>query len=518
MRRSIALGLAGAAVLATATGIGQADQAQAQQPQAQQPAPPPAAPSLAAPPVPAAQFGPCPPDISKQYPQEQCATVDVPLDYAEPGGEKIHLLASKVPARDPAHRRGSLLVNPGGPGGGGAEFAGEVSEQLPAPVRDSYDVVGWDTRNTEHSEPITCADPATYWKNPLPDPDDPAARDAQWQRAQQYADGCQQRAGKFLPQLTTVNNARDLDQVRQALREPKISYLGYSYGTYLGANYGQLFPQHVDRMVLDSSVDPNHVWYRDNLNQDFAAQQRLGRFFDWVAQYDRVFHLGTTGDQVRAAWQGVQADLRQHPHGPLGPWEFTDMTFQALYGESAWTPLARGLDAFRNHHDDRGLVDQVQTKDRAAETSNAIYNAVECADAPWPTDRQRWERDSAQVAQRAPFAAWFNSWGVAPCARWHGPHHQPLKITGAGLPPVLMFNSEHDVATPYEGAQQMHRSLPSSTLVTERDAGKHGVYGLGGNPQADRIGTDYLLNGTTPRGDTSVPGHPLPDPTKQPAG
>lgn len=503
MRRSIALGLAAAAAVTTMP-------AAAAEPR-------PVEPDL---PAPQALFGPCPADIAKESPQSQCATVPVPLDYDHPGGEQIPLLVSKIPARDAAHRKGSLFVNPGGPGASGAAFAGEMAGALPPQVRDDYDVVGWDTRNTEHSAPITCADPATYWKNPLPDPDSPAAREQQWHRAQQYADGCQQRAGKYLPQLTTVNNARDIDQIRKALRQPEISYLGYSYGTYLGANYGQLFGEHVDRMILDSSVDPTRVWYRDNLNQDYAAQQRLDDFFDWAARYDQVLHLGTTREQVAAAWHGVQDQLRQHPRGPLGPWEFVDTTFQALYGEQSWIPLARGLDAFRNHDDPRGLTEQIQTKDRPAETTNAIYNAVECADAPWPTHRQRWEQDSEQVARRAPFAAWFNSWGVAPCADWHGPHHQPLKIDGATMPPVLMFNSAHDVATPYEGALRMHRALPSSTLVTEQNAGKHGVYALAGNPRADAIGTDYLINGTLPDGDTSIPGHPLPDPTKpaKPAG
>ena len=496
MRRSTALGLA-AAITTTTTAAAAPQPAQQPDP----PVPPPAA------------FGPCPPDVAQQHPETRCAHVEVPLDYAHPRGERIRLLVSKVPARNPAHREGSLLVNPGGPGEGGAAFAGEMAGQLPPQVRDAYDVVGWDTRNTEHSQPITCADPS-YWKGPLPDPDAPAARDEHWRRAQQYADGCQQRAGKYLPHLTTVTNARDMDQIRAALRQPRISYLGYSYGTYLGANYGQLFGQHVDRMILDSSVDPRGVWYRDNLSQDYAAQARLDRFFDWAARYDQVLHLGTTREQVGAAWKAVQDELRQQPRGPLGPWEFTDMTFQALYGESQWTALARGIDALRNHDDPRPLTAQIQTKDRPAETSNAIYNAVECADAPWPADRQQWERDSARVAQRAPFAAWFNSWGVAPCASWHGPHHQPLRINGAGMPPVLMFNSVGDVATPYAGAQRMHQALPSSTLVTERDAGKHGVYALAGNAAADRIGTNYLLRGELPDGDTSIPGHPLPDPTR----
>ena len=500
MRRSIALGLAAAAAVTTTSTPASAGPEPAERPAL--PLPPPAV------------FGPCPADIAKQSPQARCATVTVPLDYSHPGGEQIPLLVSKIAARDTAHRRGSLFVNPGGPGEGGAAFAGEMARTLPPQVRDDYDIIGWDTRNTEHSAPITCADPGTYWKNPLPDPDDPAARDEHWRRAQQYADGCHQRAGKYLPQLTTVTNARDIDRIRQALRQPAISYLGYSYGTYLGANYGQLFGEHVDRMILDSSVDPSGVWYRDNLNQDYAAQQRLDRFYDWAARYDQVFHLGTTREQVAAAWHGVQDELRKQPRGPLGPWEFVDMTFQALYGEKSWTPLARGLDAFRNHGDPRGLTAQIQTKDRSAETSNAIYNAVECADAPWPRSRPQWERDSAQVAGEAPFAAWFNSWGVAPCASWHGPHHQPLKIDGAGMPPVLMFNSVNDVATPYRGAQRMHAALPTSTLVTEQNAGKHGVFALAGNRDADAIGTDYLINGSLPDGDTSIPGHPLPDPTR----
>ncbi|GAA4840440.1 alpha/beta hydrolase [Saccharopolyspora rosea] len=493
MKRSTAFGLAGAAVLASTALTGATAQA---------------APEL--------RFGPCPQDISKPYPQMQCADLDVPLDYHDPGGEQVRLMVSRLPARKPASRRGALLVNPGGPGGPGISFAGGLSKKLPPAVLDSYDLIGFDTRNTAHSTPISCVDPGSYWKTPLPDPDSPQTREQNWERAQQYADGCQQRAGKYLPQLNTPTNARDMDRIRQALGEQKISYLGYSYGTYLGAVYGQLFGEHVDRMILDSSVDPStpDVWYRDNLRQDVAAQRRLDLYFDWIARYDGVFHLGTDRDQVRAAWQGVQDDLRRAPHGALGPSEFVDTTFNALYGESSWITLANALSDFHNRHDDRKLVQQAKPKDAAAENENAIYNAVECGDAPWPARRAEWEHDSAAVARKYPLAAWYNSWTVAPCRVWHAPHGDPVKITGAGLPPVLMFNSVHDVATPYEGAQQMHRSLPSSVLVTEKDAGKHGVYALAGNTDADRIGTDYLVDGKLPEGDTTIPGHAKPDPTK----
>ncbi len=514
MKRSTALGLTAVVVATSAATAGTAAMATAatRSPAAH------SAPLQAAPPHPGTlTFGPCPDDIRKQNPQMQCAPLDVPLDYGNPRGEKLRMTVSKLPARKPDQRHGSLLMNPGGPGGQGIEFAGSMVKALPPEILDTYDLIGFDTRNTVHSTPISCENPADYWKDPLPDPNAPAARDFLWKRAEQYADGCQQHAGKFLPFLTSVNNARDMDQIRVALGEDKISYLGYSYGTYLGANFVQLFPQRVDRMILDSSVDPDRrdVWYRDNLGQDVPAQRRLGQFFDWAAKYDDVFHLGTKGDQVRAAYDATMNDLRGHAHGKLGPYELTDVTFTALYGEKSWVPLAQALGDFRTHNDDRKLVGMVTPQDQDSENENAIYNAVECADTAWPRDHAQWEADSRRLEGRAPMAAWFNSWGVAPCAGWKGPHQQPLRINGMGAPRILMFNSVYDVATPYAGALIMHRSLPSSVLVTERDAGKHGVFantGLAKNEAANKIGTDYLVRGDLPEGDTSIPGHPLPDP------
>ncbi|RRO18917.1 alpha/beta hydrolase [Saccharopolyspora rhizosphaerae] len=491
MKRSIALGMAAVAALALA----------------------PAAASTAAA-RPATQFGPCPEDIAAPYPQLRCATIDVPLDHAHPDGEQVQLLVSKLPARNPQARRGSLLVNPGGPGGPGAEFAGTLGGRVPTGVRDSYDLVGFDTRHTAHSTPIRCVDPAQHWVSPLPDPDSSATREENWRRAQAYADGCAQRAGKYLPHLNTPTNARDMDRVRAALGEQKISFVGYSYGTYLGAVYGQLFPERVDRMVLDSSVNPDtsEIWYRNNLSQDVAAQRRLDHFFGWVARHDRTFHLGTEQRAVEAAWQRTQAELQRAPRGPLGSAELVEITFNALYGESSWQPLAQALADFQLRGNDRALAAMITPKDAPAENGNAVYTAVECADAPWPARRAEWERDSRRMASEHPFAAWFNSWSVAPCRTWQTPRQQPTKITGEDLPPVLMFNSEHDVATPHAGAVEMHRSLPSSLLVTERDAGKHGVFALAGNGEADRIGADYLVSGGLPPQDIAIPGHPEPDP------
>lgn len=468
------------------------------------------------------QFGACPQDVSSRYPALTCATMNLPLDYSNPDGEKIQLMVSKSAARNPAKRRGVLVINRGGPGGTGVDYAGAIAKRLPAAVADAYDVIGFDPRGVAHSTPIECVDPKKYWVAPFPDPDSPTARDALWAKAKEYADGCEAKAGKYLSHLTTPNVARDIDQIRVGLGEQKINYLGYSYGTYLGAVYGKLFPQNVDRMILDSSVNPDRsgVWYNDNLSQDYAVVQRRNQFYDWAAKYDGVFHLGTTREQVDAAWNTVLTDLRKGPHGVLGPWEFIGGTFSDMYSEAGWIPFAKGISDFVNKHDDKALISQVgdNTTD-AAENSNAIYNAVECIDAPWPRNHHRWENDAKEIARTAPMGAWYNSWGVAPCADWRAPSVRPLKIDGAGLPPVLMFNSVNDPATPYEGALQMHESIPSSVFVTEKDAGKHGIFasaGLANNPAADAIGTAYLVDGRLPASDTSIPGHPLPDPT-QPA-
>lgn len=465
-------------------------------------------------------FGACPEDIRSTHPRLQCAPLSVPLDHRAPGGERIQLLVSKSAAREPAQRRGVLLVNPGGPGEPGAAFAGSLAQALPPDITSSYDLIGFDTRHSRHSTPITCVDPATYWKPPLPDPDSPATRGLNWQRARQYADGCQQRAGKYLPHLTTRDNARDMELIRTALGTPKINFLGYSYGTYLGAVYGELFPDRVDRMILDSAVNPSpgELWYGNNLRQDVAAQKRLHQYFDWIARHDAVFHLGTDREQVRTAWQGVLDDLRTRPRDKLGPSEFLGMSMLALYGESEWTSLAQAIGAYRLRGDHQPLVRRVKTQDEAAETSQAIYTSVECADAPWPTRRAEWEQDVTELAKHSPMVAWYNSWTVAPCATWHGPQEDPLKITGQGLPPLLIFNSVHDLATPYQGALEMHGSLPSSVLVTEQDSGKHGVFGISGHTEANRIGTDYLVRGVVPQQNTTVAGHSLPNPAAQESG
>jgi pimeloyl-ACP methyl ester carboxylesterase len=412
----------------------------------------------------------------------ECATLAVPLNYADPGGRKITLALSMMPATAPAARQqGVLLVNPGGPGEPGRSLASAVASGLSPQVAASYDIVGFDPRGVGGSVPALSCDPG-FFDEVRPDyiPASAAAEQVLIGRAKAYAAGCEQRFGWMLPYMTTVDMARDMDQIRQAFGVAKISYYGVSYGTYLGQVYGTLFPGRVRRMVLDSTVDPTGVWYTDNIDQDYAFQGRLDAFFAWTAKYDSAYHLGSTQAEVEAAYYKARDKLEQRPidgsNGPLvGPDELDDTFALAGYLDSVWPAFAQALSQFADGGDGSLLLTQYSTWGTTSENTFAVYNAVECADVNWPRNWSKWQADTERVYKTAPFEAWDNLWFNAACAFWpvKGPA-KPFTVDGAGLPPVLMLQGTLDPATPYAGAQDAHRLLPSARMVVVEGGGNHG--------------------------------------------
>ncbi len=412
----------------------------------------------------------------------ECATLSVPLNYADPGGRKITLALSMMPATAPAARQqGVLLVNPGGPGEPGRSLASEVASGLSPQVAATYDIVGFDPRGVGGSVPALSCDPG-FFDEVRPDyiPASAAAEQVLIGRAKAYAAGCEQRFGWMLPYMTTVDMARDMDQIRQAFGVAKISYYGVSYGTYLGQVYGTLFPDRVRRMVLDSTVDPTGVWYADNIDQDYAFQGRLDAFFAWTAKYDSAYHLGSTQAEVEAAYYKARGKLEKSPvdgsNGPLlGPDELDDTFVLAGYLDSVWPAFAQALSQYAANGDGSLLLTQYSTWGTTSENTFAVYNAVECADANWPRNWSKWQADTERVYKAAPFETWDNLWFNAACAFWpvKGPA-KPFTVDGAGLPPVLMLQGTLDPATPYAGAQDAHRLLPSARMVVVEGGGNHG--------------------------------------------
>jgi pimeloyl-ACP methyl ester carboxylesterase len=439
----------------------------------------------------------------------RCAQLPVPLNYADPGGRKISIALSEMPATAPrSQQQGVLLVNPGGPGASGLALPTLVAAVLGHAVSSQYDIIGFDTRGVGSSVPALHCDPS-FFARPRPSyvPANSAAERVQINRAKAYAAACERRFGWLLPYMTTADMARDMDSIRVALHQQKINYLGYSFGTYLGQVYGTLFPGHVRRMVLDSVVDPAGVWYADNISQDYAFQRRMNAFFSWLAAHDASYRLGGTRAAVAAVWARAMSRVRMHPiagpSGPLiGPDELSDTFLVGGYEEAIWPGLAFALSAYVMSGSTGALVSLYRNYGVQGENEFAVYNAVSCADVNWPRSWAKWNADTWRVNKTAPFEAWGNAWFNAACAFWpvKGPA-TPMRIDGAHLPPVLMLQGTLDAATPYAGALVARKALPTARMVVVEGGGNHGQ-SLTSPPDPCVLGYlgRYLGNGTLPAG------------------
>ncbi|MCY0956422.1 alpha/beta fold hydrolase [Streptomyces sp. H27-H5] len=467
------------------------------------------------------------PDVEELPAPVRCAALRVPLDYARPDGPQISLTVSRAAAtgRGKTARQGSLVHNPGGPGGSGMFFP--LVAALPAwrGLAAAYDLVGYAPRGVGRSAPLSCRAPGQRPKAPTQVPADPSAAYKAERRAaaRSYARGCAERSGEALPYYTTLNNVRDLHVLRAALGDRKLTFLGASYGTYLGAVYATLYPGHVRRMVFDSAVDPDprRVWYRNNLDQALGFERRWYDFRAWVARHHATYRLGATPEAVRASWERVRGAVARVPAGGVvGTGELQSAFLRAAYYDDVWPDRAAALAAFLRG-DPGPLVDQAgPDADPAAvagaENATAVYTAVLCNDASWPADWATWDRDNTELARRAPFETWANAFLNLPCASWPVRERQrPVAVgerPGSRLPRTLIVAAERDGATPHAGALELQRRLGArAALVTERGAGAHGVVG-GRNDCVDAHVARYLLRGDTGGRRLTCAPHPEPAP------
>ncbi|TQJ90995.1 alpha/beta hydrolase [Streptomyces sp. SLBN-31] len=451
------------------------------------------------------------------HPTLQCASLKVPLDHQHPYGKQITLALSRV-KHTTRKSLGPLLVNPGGPGGSGLTLAGFVASSLPRSVASRYDVIGFDPRGVGRSRPALDCEPG-HFDAVRPDsvPSSPVIERANLQRAKSFAAACGRKYASVLPYIDTVQTVRDMDAIRAATGYRRTSYLGYSYGTYLGAVYAKLFPQRVKRLVLDSIVDPTGVWYDDNLAQDQAFNDRHRALMSWIAKYDSTYKLGTDPEKIEAEWYAMRGALAKKPAGgKVGASELEDTFMPGGYYNGYWPYLAEAFAAYVNDKNTDPLVEAYENfgaVDASGANGYSVYTSVQCRDAAWPRDWNQWRKDNWEVYDKAPFMAWNNAWYNAPCAFWPTDSPRPVNIANGKLPPVLLFQATNDAATPYVGGLTVHRMLAGSSLVVEEGGGNHGIT-LSGNTCLDKHLAKYLSDGTVPRGggeiDAACP--KLPDP------
>ncbi|MEU6391596.1 alpha/beta hydrolase [Streptomyces sp. NPDC046939] len=458
---------------------------------------------------------------TKEYPTLQCASLRVPLDHARVRGPEITLALSRVP-HTAKTSQGPLLVNPGGPGGSGLTLAGFVAAGLPKAVAAQYDVIGFDPRGVGKSKPALDCVPGHFKPvRPQSVPRTEAVERANLKRAEGFARACGKKYAALLPYLDTVSAVRDMDAIRAALGAKQLNYLGYSYGTYLGAVYAKSYPDRVRRFALDSVVDPTGVWYEDNLRQDVAFNERHRAFLAWVAKHDAAYKLGKDPAKVERQWYAMREALAKKPAGKkVGAGELEDTFLPGGYYDGYWPFLADAFSAYVKEKDPAPLVEAYDTFaaiDAEGDNGYSVYSAVQCRDARWPRDWRRWRADQARTHEKAPFSTWNNAWYNAPCAFWPTRMLTPPDVTNLTLPPVLLFQATDDAATPYQGGATMHRLLRGSSLVVEQGGGNHGVT-LSGNACLDKHLATYLASGKVPRGSGDVDAVCKKQPDPKPLG
>ena len=480
----------------------------------------------------AAPAGPPPTTLAGYYAQKlrwqscdkvfQCARLLVPFDYRRPAWRRFSLPVIRLPATDPGQRIGSLVVNPGGPGGSGISYALQARSEIAAPVRARFDVVGFDPRGVGGSEPaIHCLSGAqldTYFST-----NENLTGGAQLApviaEARLFARGCERESGSLLPWVGTPNAARDLDVLRAALGDAKLTYLGKSYGTYLGTWYAQLFPAHVRALVLDGAIDPGSSSLRMNLVQAQGFEVALRAFVaDCVARAGCPLGRGSVAAGL-ARIQELISRATAHPLANNLSGQRADGALvlngiaTALYDQAYWPTLREALtSAFGG--DATVLVELANAlweRNASGQYTNlADANmAVECLDRPWPaggtgpSGLDRWRTAATAAARAAPAFGAPIMWGSLPCAYWPVRSYPLPSIRAAGAPPILVIGNLRDPATPYRWAQALAGDLKSGVLLGWNGNG-HTAY-MRGSSCVDSLVNRYLLDLAVPRNGTVCP-------------
>lgn len=430
----------------------------------------------------------------------ECATLDVPLDYRQPGGKTLALKLVRRPATDQSQRVGSLLVNPGGPGGSGIDFAEQVN--LPAEILRRFDIVGFDPRGVARSAPLDCHSHLQEMYDADPTLANASDKAAYLKVSRAYVDECAAKEKAVLPFLGTLNVARDMDRIRAAVGDDKLNYLGYSYGTSIGQMYAQLFPTKIRAMVLDGVVDTEKTGLQGADDQAKGFDRALTAYLaDCRSQASCV--LGKSPRDKLAALV-ASAERRAIPASgadrPATPGVVQLAIGDALYSKSAWPVLSA---AIRDGLAGNGaplvhLADNYLQRQPDGSYGNGfdIYFAVSCLDSAWPTKPAKVFANAKATGLRYPLIGEGLVNDYVRCALWPV-KPQPLpKLTAEGSPPIVVISTTRDPATPYESGVAVAKRLPKGVLVTN-DGDGHTVFAQG-KPCVDDPVTTYVVEGKPP--------------------
>lgn len=446
----------------------------------------------------------------------ECTTASVPLDYDHPDGTTITLALKRTTAT--GDRLGSLLVNPGGPGGSGVELVDSVKGYFSDHLLEAYDVVGFDPRGVGASTAVDClsdaeldAERAAADATPGAQQNPDEARADVADQASTMAQACQThtRTAGLLDHIDTVSAARDLDILRAALGQPRLAYLGYSYGTYLGATYAELFPTNVGRMVLDGAIDPTLSAAQLSLDQAKGFEAALRSYVKDCQASSGCPLTGSVDNGVtqirelldRAATSPIPTSDTKRP---LTYSLAMSAIVGVMYQDESWSVLTEGLNQAMLQNDGSTLLyiaDVFASRNADGTYSgngDEVINAINCLDYPVQGDETQWDEQAAQLRQASPTFGGDLAYSDLYCRTWgHTATREHTPIRAAGAPPILVVGTTQDPATPYAWSKALASQLSHARLVTWEGRG-HTAYGRAGGCVTTAV-DDYLLAGTLPK-------------------
>lgn len=438
----------------------------------------------------------------------QCGTLEVPIDYQNPDDGSIRLQLEKAPAK--GQRVGSLVVNPGGPGAPGTDTVEDVGLYFADELRASYDIVGFDPRGTGESSPVDCLsdDQLDEYIAEDPEPDTDAEVDEFEESAEEFWAGCAARSAELAAHVSTVEAARDMDVLREVLGDDKLDYLGFSYGTRLGATYAELYPDHVGRFVLDGAIDPSLPTREGSLSQAKGFETALRSYVDDCIAQGRCYLGDTTGAGLETISDLLDAIDRKplRTDDAEGRELTVGLAFYGLitplYNKDNWVYLDSGLkEALAGDGTTLLLLaDFYGSREGGTYTDNSLeaISVINCLDDPWAIGIDEVPDQFADFEKASPTFGRVFAWGLTNCSEipFTSTDQPDLEIDGSGAAPIVVIGTTRDPATPYEEAVAMAEQLESGVLVS-RDGDGHTAYNKG-NACIDDAVHGYLIEGKVP--------------------
>jgi len=439
----------------------------------------------------------------------QCAEIYVPIDYQNPGDASLTLALKKLPAKQSANKVGSLLINPGGPGGSGTDYVTYAEDAFGKRLMDSFDIIGFDPRGVAQSTPLDCLTDQEVDEFIAFDgtPDNDEELKASLEISINLANSCESIANNLIAHVGTQEAARDMDIIRELVGDEKLNFLGASYGTYLGGMYAEIFPDKVGRLVLDGAVDPSLSGEEQSFDQAVGLDTALKRFVEDCPQYDDC-PLTKRGD---GGVQEIREFLDSLDAKPLKTEDPDRLLTQAmgvyavagfLYSDEWWSYMRQSLaTAFKGDGTDLLSINDLFNERNddgtyATNATEAIY-AINCFDEPSTSTEEQVREYAKTWIKDAPVFGDYLAWGNLSCSIWPVKDPNPInKFVAQTAAPIVVVGTKYDPATPYKWAVGLSSQLVTSVLLTYEGDG-HTAY-MRGSKCIDNEIENYLVDGIVP--------------------